>query len=101
MKVEKLVRDFVPRIMASSGSNPEFRYVEENEMLPWLILKLREETNELEEVPSIEECADVLEVLLAIGSLHGFSLDEILECASNKKSERGGFEDGCILTLQT
>lgn len=36
---------------------------------------------------------DELEVLTSIASLHGHTLDDIVRVASEKRSERGGFDE--------
>ena len=46
----------------------------------------------------MEECADVLEVVLAFGSLYGFSFEEIVQAQQKKHKERGGFEKRIFVT---
>jgi predicted house-cleaning noncanonical NTP pyrophosphatase (MazG superfamily) len=59
--------------------------------------KLDEEAAELRSANSadkvMEEAADVLEVLIGLAALHGRTLDDILRVASNKRSDRGGFDE--------
>ncbi len=61
--MEKLVRDRIPAVMSESGVTARFRYVDNDERIHWLCLKLHEEADELKEALSLEECADVFEVL--------------------------------------
>ena len=42
---------------------------------------------------SLEEMADVLEVLLAICEARGHSVDELIEVRDKKREKRGGFRD--------
>jgi len=97
--MEKLVRDRIPLLMGEAGVQAKVRYVAENDKLHWLYAKLYEEATELQEASSLEECADVFEVLRSIAVALGLSLDEIISAADSKRTARGGFEDGCILTV--
>ena len=95
--MKKLVRDGIPTIMRESGAAADVRYVRRDELLPWLLQKLHEETEELNESPSLDECADVFEVHRAIGMQLGYSVKDIVGAADAKRKVRGGFDDGCIL----
>ncbi|OGB55555.1 MAG: hypothetical protein A2503_17750 [Burkholderiales bacterium RIFOXYD12_FULL_59_19] len=95
--MEKLVRDRIPTIMRESGVVADVRHVHNAELLPWLLRKLHEETDELNESPSLDECADVFEVLCAIGRQLGYSVEDIACAADSKRKARGAFDDGCIL----
>ncbi|WP_341714392.1 nucleoside triphosphate pyrophosphohydrolase [Limnobacter sp.] len=97
--MEKLVRDRIPIIMRDAGVQAAVRYVDQNDKLPWLYSKLREEADELEAASTLDECADVFEVLRAIAAALGYSLDELVSAADSKREVRGGFRDGCILTV--
>ena len=52
---------------------------------------------ELVESESIEEAADVFEVFSAFSRSYGFSLEDVISAASEKRKEKGGFEKGIIL----
>lgn len=98
--MEKLVRDRIPSIMQASGLQPLVRYVSSAERLNWLQAKLYEEARELERAPSLDECADVFEVVRAIAEVLGFNMEEVALAADLKRDARGAFHDGCILTVQ-
>lgn len=98
--MEKLVRDRIPAIMHEAGVQATVRYIDQNDKLPWLYLKLREEADELEAASTLDECADVFEVLRTIAVALGHSVDEVISAANSKRQARGGFEDGCILTVK-
>ena len=73
MKIyNKLVRDNIPEIMISNGAEPVTRILSEEEYLNELNKKILEEVNEYLESGSIEELADVEEVLRAILNLKYF-----------------------------
>ena len=95
--IGKLVRDRIPEIMQKAGLVANTRRLAANERLHWLLLKLEEETAELVQEPSIEECADVLEVIKAIGVQLGFTEEDLVGVAKAKAQARGAFERGILL----
>ena len=54
--------------------------------------KLNEELAEYQESKSMEELADLLEVMSAVAAARGSSLDEVKRIRLGKKEKRGGFE---------
>ena len=94
-KYNKLVRDKIPSILDNKGIKYLITYTNGNNHLSYLLKKLIEEAHEL--AKDIEELADVMEVLLAIGEELGYSLDDILVNMLAKRDERGGFDEGIIL----
>lgn len=98
MKVyDKLVRDRIPEIIESSGNKCEIEVVSDEIALEYLYKKLNEEVSELLEDKNLDEIADVMEVLFAIGSKYGYSEEDILNRRNEKRDSRGGFEDNLIL----
>lgn len=98
MKVyDKLVRDRIPEIIEASGNKCEVEVVSDEVALEYLYKKLNEEVSELLEDKNLDEIADCLEVLFAIGAKYGYSEDEVLGRRNEKKLERGGFEDNLVL----
>lgn len=98
MKVyDKLVRDRIPEIIESSGNKCEIEVVSDEVALEYLYKKLNEEVSELLEDKNLDEIADVMEVLFAIGSKYGYSEDDVLDKRNDKRDVRGGFEDNLIL----
>ncbi|WP_394862041.1 phosphoribosyl-ATP pyrophosphohydrolase [Paraclostridium bifermentans] len=98
MKVyDKLVRDRIPEIIESSGNKCEIEVVSDEIALEYLYKKLNEEVSELLEDKNLDEIADVMEVLFAIGSKYGYSEENVLGRRNEKKDVRGGFEDNLIL----
>jgi predicted house-cleaning noncanonical NTP pyrophosphatase (MazG superfamily) len=96
-KYNKLVRDKIPSILDNKGIKYLITYTDENNHLYYLLKKLIEEAHELSRDKDIEELADVMEVLLAIGEELGYSLEDILINMVAKRDERGGFDGGIIL----
>ena len=88
----KLVRDRIPEIIQEDGKTPIIRIVDEEEYVRELDRKLYEEVEEYRADGSIEEMADVLEVLQAICIARGYTLQQLEEVRRKKAAERGGFK---------
>ena len=98
MKIyDKLVRDRIPEIIENSGNHCEVEVVNNEVALEYLYKKLNEEVSELLEDKNLEEIADVVEVLFAIGKKYGYSEKDILNKRSEKRKKSGGFDDNIIL----
>lgn len=98
MKVyDKLVRDRIPEIIEASGNKCETQVVNDAVALEYLYKKLNEEVSELLEDKNLDEIADVMEVLFAIGAKYGYSEDDVLGKRNEKRVNRGGFEDNIVL----
>ena len=89
----KLVRDKIPQIIIADGRTPIVRTLSDEEYLSELDRKLNEEVAEYQADKSLEEMADVLEVLFAICEARGHSVDELMEVRDKKRGKRGGFRD--------
>ena len=89
----KLVRDKIPAIILADGKKPITRILDTEEYLEELDKKLNEEIAEYQADKSIEEMADVLEVLFAICEARGYSVEELMEVRAVKREKRGGFEE--------
>ncbi|MGO4107900.1 nucleoside triphosphate pyrophosphohydrolase [Paenibacillus sp. YAF4_2] len=97
----KLVRDLIPQIIADKGKESHTRILEEEEYTRELVTKLKEESEEYFSAQnpqeSLEELADMLEVIRALAVVHGASWEQ-LEALREKKAEaRGGFQDRVYL----
>lgn len=89
---EKLVRDRIPEIIEGTGSRCNVGTLDDEEYIRALDKKLREELDEYLADGSIEELADLLEVVRASAIARGYTLDELEAVRSRKAQERGGFE---------
>ena len=97
IKYDKIVRDRIPEIIELDSKQCLTKQVSGREKLNYLFKKLFEEANELSESLSVEELADVQEVVYAIANELGISLDELERIRHQKVLERGGFEKGIVL----
>jgi predicted house-cleaning noncanonical NTP pyrophosphatase (MazG superfamily) len=90
--MHKLVRDLIPEVIPKDKLDQyRFSIVDDEAYRKLLHKKLAEEVEEFLEDESIEELADVLEVLDAFIALKNFSKEEIAEVKKHKKKSRGGF----------
>ena len=97
MKYNKLVRAKIPEIIVKDGKSPVCRFLKESEMQHFLEEKLNEEVAEYHESKSIEELADILEVVYALCRAGGNSIEELMQINLKKRNERGGFSKGIVL----
>lgn len=97
MRYNKLVRDKIPEIIKRKGQTPVTHVATVEEFSTKLKEKLSEEVAEFQEAESIEELADVLEVIDTIIVFRHFEKNQILEVQKKKRKERGGFEKRIIL----
>lgn len=97
MKNGKLVRDRIPEIIKNNGEEPKTRILKDAEYRQALLEKLVEESRELCEDPTLEERADVAEVLIAIDKIMNFSAKSIENERQQKHQKRGGFKKRIFL----
>ena len=89
----KLVRDKIPEIIEKSGKKCIIEAMDEKTYLESLDNKLNEELTEYQQDKSIEELADLLEVIYAVASARGYSIEELERIRAEKAEKRGGFKD--------
>jgi predicted house-cleaning noncanonical NTP pyrophosphatase (MazG superfamily) len=97
MKYNKLVRDKIPEYIKSRGGAATTHIADDAEYWQKLKEKLLEETNEFIEAETIEEMADILEVIDAIFICKKFDRQELENVKSKKAEERGRFNEKIIL----
>lgn len=97
MKFNKLVRDRIPEIIAKDGQKAVTRILDDEEYKVYLEKKLDEEVAEFHESKSMEELADILEVVSAICRAYGYSTEALYARRIKKFVERGGFTQKILL----
>ena len=97
MKYNKLVRDNIIERIEAKGEKAVFHIADETEFWAKLREKLSEEVAEFLEAESIEELADIAEVLDAIMAHKGFTKEALVAEQQRKAEERGRFEKRIIL----
>ncbi len=98
IKYNKLVRDRIPEIIEASGKCCVCSTLSDEEYLAKLDEKLNEELAEYQESKSMEELADLLEVIRAVAAARGSSIEEVEVIRRKKAAKRGRFEKRILLT---
>ncbi len=93
----KLVRDFIPEIIERENKIAITHKADEEEYENKLFEKLLEEINEFKKSKSIEELADIYEVLDAIIEFFKYVNEDILKLKTKKAEIRGKFTKRIIL----
>lgn len=97
-RYHKLVRDRIPEIIEQSGKTCITSILSADEYLTMLDEKLSEELAEYQQDKSMEELADLLEVMMAVAKARGSSFEEVETIRRQKAEKRGGFEKRILLT---
>jgi len=97
MQYNKLVRDKIPERIRSKGEAVSIHIADDQEYWEKLKEKLSEEIIEFIDSETVEELADILEVIDAICDYKNFNISEIKEIKDKKTAERGAFKQRIIL----
>jgi len=97
MKYNKLVRDKIPEYIKSKGGTPITHIANDKEYWEKLKENLQEEVNEFSESETIEEMADIQEVIGIMCSYKKFDKKKLESVKKKKVKERGGFNKKIIL----
>ena len=97
MQHNKLVRNKIPEIIQNSSKIPHTHILSDESYLAELDKKLNEECAEYQADKSLEELADMLEVMCAIVEARGYTVEELENVRLKKREMRGGFEDKIFL----
>ncbi len=93
----KLVRDRIPEIIEAQGKACIFEVMDDAEYLERIDKKLSEELDEYYADGSIDELADLLEVIYAAANARGYTKDDLETVRRDKHDKRGGFEKKLLL----
>ena len=93
----KLVRDRIPEIIEKNGKRCICETLLQDQFIAMLDAKLDEELAEYQQSKSLEELADLLEVMGAVIRARGYTWDQLTDIRKKKKEERGGFEKRILL----
>ena len=96
-KYNKLVRDRIPEIIEASGRWCVCSTLSDEEYIAKLDDKLNEELAEYQESKSMEELADLLEVIRAVAETRGSSIEEVEAIRRDKAAKRGVFMKKILL----
>lgn len=97
----KLVRDKILEIIETDGLAYNARMLESSKLLTEVRAKMIEEAKEFQAADtineSVEELADILELLHTALNVLGVSYEELEKVRLQKRVERGGFEKAIYL----
>ena len=93
----KLVRDRIPEIIEAAGKKCTYEILSTEQYVAMLDAKLNEELAEYQKSKSLEELADLLEVMAAVVTVRGCTWEELAALRAEKRAERGGFEKKILL----
>lgn len=96
-KYNKLVRDWIPEIIETSGSTCVTEILSDEDYLRMLDAKLDEELAEYHADQNIEELADLMEVIRACAVARGYTIEELEQVRAEKAAKRGGFAKKILL----
>ncbi|MCI2974833.1 MAG: nucleoside triphosphate pyrophosphohydrolase [Ferrimicrobium sp.] len=96
-ELPKLVRDLIPEMIRASGRDPRTRTLSAHELVMALRVKLQEEVAEYLAEPSLEELADVTEVIKALVATHDAQWEDLEAVRVDKRQRCGGFDRGVWL----
>lgn len=93
----KLIRDKIPEIIEAQGKTCVTETLSEETYIQMLDAKLNEELAEYQESKSLEELADLLEVMEATVIARGYTWEQLLQVRDEKRDQRGGLAKRILL----
>lgn len=97
----KLVRDYIPKIIAETGKKYSSKILDQTEYIKELRKKSYEELDEYinatNREEALEELADLLEIIYALAESHGESIEKVEELRRQKAEKRGRFKEKILL----
>ena len=93
----KLVRDRIPEIIEASGKTCVSEVLSQDAYIQALDTKLNEELAEYQQSKSLEELADLLEVMGAVVKARGYTWDDLTLVRKEKRARRGAFDQKIFL----
>lgn len=97
MIYNKLIRDRLPQIIRKDGKTCVTEVLSDEEYLRMVDAKLDEELEEYHKDHSIEELADLIEVIYAAAVARGYSVEELEKVRNDKVEKRGAFKCKVLL----
>ena len=84
----KLVRDRIPEIIEADGKTCVYATLSNEDYIALLDQKLNEELAEYQESKSLEELADLLEVMQAVVKARGWTAEDLERVRAKKDAKR-------------
>lgn len=96
----KLVRDHIPEMLDQDVRERCYQLESEREKKEYLAMKLREEVEEYCRENDTIELVDILEVILSISELDGWTSDRLEFERLRKEKERGAFSKFWVMPIK-
>ncbi|MGD7044795.1 nucleoside triphosphate pyrophosphohydrolase [Jeotgalibacillus proteolyticus] len=97
----KLVRDYIPKIIEKSGKSYSVKTLDDDQYLNEIKNKMQEELEEYieakEDEEALKELADILELVYAAAAAYGATSEDIQRIREEKIKMRGGFSEKIYL----
>lgn len=93
----KLIRDNNVKLMEDKGCKVTYEILDDKRYGQELDKKLQEEVSEYLADYSVEEMADVMEVIYAMLDFRGITMEEVEKVRLNKRSLKGAFKNKIFL----
>lgn len=93
----KLIRDNIVKIIEEKGCKVTYEILDDKRYGEELDKKLKEEVNEYLSDYSVEEMADIMEVIYAILEYRGMSMEEVEKARIKKRDRKGAFKNKVFL----
>ena len=90
-------REISSEIIEADGKTCVTEILPDEQYLKMLDAKLSEELAEYQESKSLEEMADLLEVIRAVVNARGWTWEQLEQARQEKAVQRGGFEKKILL----
>lgn len=97
IKYNKLIRDKIPEIIEKSGKKAIIEVLDDQDYKKYLDIKLGEELQEYFAADSVDELADLMEVVYAILKYKGVNINDFESIRNRKAEERGTFDKRLLL----
>lgn len=97
IKYNKLVRDKIPEIIVKTGKRPVVETLDDESYKIYLDEKLGEELKEYLESNSVDELADLVEVVYSILKYKNVDIQIFENLRTKKALERGAFDKRLLL----
>ena len=93
----KLIRDNNVKLMEDKGCKVTYEILDDKRYGQELDKKLQEEVSEYLADYSVEEMADVMEVIYAMLDFRGITMEEVEKVRLNKRNLKGAFKNKIFL----
>ena len=93
----KLIRDNNVKLMEDKGRKVTYEILDDKRYGQELDKKLQEEVSEYLADYSVEEMADVMEVIYAMLDFRGITMEEVEKVRLNKRNLKGAFKNKIFL----